>query len=519
LAIRQKDKSRGGIQLAGSYDLAESRGLVNLDLNALNEHALRPFLQPMLTGETLLSVSLSGTNVVSMDPGGLTIVRSSIQLNNLLVDDPEHRFKDQPLELTLQLDAAMKGQRLDLTDTRLKLASTQRALNELQLTGWLDFSDTNALQGDLKLVSSGLDLDRYYDLMTGPADAASPPAEPAAPEPASPPTEPEPMELPMTNFAFDGRIDRLYLKEMDVENFHVVTKINDDTILVDPLDLILNGKPVKARTDLNLGVHGWEYDLEVNIDGIPLLPLVNSFAPELKDKVKGQFLVDTKLKGAGITDRNLKKNLVGHFSMSLTNADLTVMPPSLRTIVFPIMTLLRLNELTGSPLNLIDVRATVDQGIIQLGQVKAVSDAFAVTMTGQIPMADQLTNSPLNQVPLEFALSRPVAKKSNLLPPNAPEDTPYVALPEFVKLRGTIGALEVKLDKLKIAGMVAKSTAGLGNLVGEKTGDTLNDIGNLLTGFGNSKTNQPAGTNTTGQATTNAPARVNPLDLLKRFKK
>src|SRR5207244_5647195 len=111
-------------------------------------------------------------------------------------------------------------------------------------------------------------------------------------------------------------------------------------------------------------------------------------------------------------------------------------------------------------------------------------------------------------------LSRSLAQKSGLMPANTPPDAAYAALPTFVAVKGTLGEPKRDFKQLAIGGVLLKSGVGiaekLGVNVGDKTGNLLKGVGNLLTG------QKPATTNDT--ANTNQPPKFNPFDLLRKKK-
>ena len=66
-------------------------------------------------------------------------------------------------------------------------------------------------------------------------------------------------------------------------------------------------------------------------------------------------------------------------------------------------------------------------GNVKLSRFTAQSEAFEARTQGVIPIAEVLTNSPLN-LPVEFALRRSLAEKASLLPPNTPTNATYARL-------------------------------------------------------------------------------------------
>src|SRR6266571_3374535 len=428
----------------------------------------------------------------------------------------------------------MQKELLNLRQVLLTLAPTDRAKNQLQLSGKIDLAKTNATPGQLTLQAESLDLTPYYDMFAG-KSAATPAAEPQkkptpapAPQPATAPVEPEPIPLPFKQFTFDAKIGKLFLRELAVADFVTGAKIDNNKVLLKPFQLTLNGAPVSANADLNLGVKGYTYDVSLNADKIPLDPIINSFMPDSRGQYRGLILANAQLKGAGITDASLQKNLSGQLGFSFTNASIQLFannkPPKnifTRLIWYTlegIGVFLRVNEITSSPLNAIYAQAQIGDGKINLSRVSLRSQAFEAHTQGVVPMQVPLTNSPLN-LPLEMSLSRSLAQKSGLMPANTPPDAAYAALPTFVTVKGTVGDPKRDFNELALGGLLLKGGVGiaekLGVNVGDKTGNVLKGVGNLLTGQGGANSGVA---NTNNPATNPPPAKFNPFDLLPKKK-
>lgn len=93
----------------------------------------------------------------------------------------------------------------------------------------------------------------------------------------------------------------------------------------------------------------------------------------------------------------------------------------------------------------------------------------------------------MNQ-PVNLSLPRELAAKIGFA--NVPTNEPYFKLPDFVQLRGTLGKLEPKVDKTRLAGLAAVGIgSALQKYVGDKTGQ---QIGGVLNALGsNSAANPP----------------------------
>jgi len=416
-----------------------------------------------------------------------------------------------PLNVGVKLDGTFTNQVLDLDQLQLVLTPTQRApKNELSMTGHFDLS-TPTTKGRLTAKSDTLDLTALYDAFAGEKSAATKPADAATtPAPASTGNvEPDPVNLPLL-FTAEANLGQVYLHEIAITNWQTTVKVDGGRITLDPCRLTLNGAPVNASVDLNLGVKGYTYALTLLMDKVPLEPIANTFSPTSRGQYQGLILASAKINGAGVTGTSLQKSLNGQASFSFTNANLQLTGPKTRKVMVPIATLLSVPEITDSPLNWLDAQTELGGGNIKLSRFTVQSGAFEARTQGVIPIAEVLTNSPLN-LPVEFALRRSLAEKASLLPANTPADARYAMLPQFVTIKGTLGVPASDVNKLALGGMLLKSGVGIAEKLGVKvdptTGSALQGLGNLLTGQKPATTNQPA---------TNTAPKLNPLDLFKK---
>ncbi len=429
-----------------------------------------------------------------------------------------------------------KQKKIALTG-ELALTPTDRAKNTLQLDGNVDTTQADAITGSFKVAAESLDVTRYYDLLSSikPAANNSPATAKTGTPAANPDQEPAAMKLPLKNFTFDLNIGHLFLREVDIANWQTTALIDGGHVVVKPCQLTLNGAPVKATTDLNLGVPGYTYDVGFNADAIPLTPLVNSFAPDRKGEIAGTTSIGIQIKGAGVTGASLQKNLAGQINFTTTNMDLAIpniRQPLVSGIVDAIVALPDLlknpaaafgnlfggtkksgwaESLASSPVDAITLSTSVGDGKVQLQTAEIRSPTFQALASGQIVLAPVLTNSTL-KIPIKATLSRSLASEIGLVDANTPTNTAYVALPDFLTMEGTIGKPKTVTDKLALAELAAKVGLGIsgktGGANGGKTSSTLKSIEGL---FGGSKSTT---TNSTPAKTNSSPVS----GLLKLFK-
>ncbi|MGB7768246.1 MAG: AsmA family protein, partial [Verrucomicrobiia bacterium] len=504
--LTQDGNDGGAFDLAGSYDLSDKSAQLTAQLSDFNENGLRPFLEPLLADKKLVSVFLNGNATVQYEPDDNASVQADLQVTNLVVDDQKLQFPKTPLAAGLKIDVAMQKQTADIHEFQIGLTPTQRAQNQVQLQGNVDFSKNNAIQGQLKLAADSLDLTSYYDLFAGGAKTAgkTAPATPSAsPVPAAAGQEPPAMNLPLQNFTLMADIGQLYLHEVAITNFQTTINVNGGHVRVKPFQLALNGAPVNASVDLDLSVPGYKYNFALDADRVPFAPLVDTFAPDRQGQLGGTLTAYTQIAGAGTTGANLKRNLTGQFEVDTTNLNLSVInvrSPILKTLINVVATVPQLlsnpetaiasllgrvtglssgglmNQLQQAPIETINAQGRAGNGQINLQSAVVQSAAFEADASGVINLAPVLTNSTIN-IPITVSLSQSIASQLNLAAANTTTGAAYVPLPQFLTMKQTLGDPKAEIKKLALAGIAVKS---VGNSLTQPASGNSSPVGTFL---------------------------------------
>ncbi len=515
-ALQQAGQAGGGFDVSGNYNSDKKIGVLDLKITDMNQNALRPFLAKSLGEKQLVTISVNGNTSVRLQENE-SIFKGNIDVKNLVVRDPKKAKADEPLSAQLQLDGAKRKEIFDLKQFQVTLSPTPRAKNLLNITGQLDMSKTNAIKGKLLVQSDAFDVTPFYDLYAAQPTNA-PGAAPAQPSPADFNKEPEAMKLPVEQILAEINIGQFYLREIEIKDWRGTAKIEGSRIVLTPFQMTLNGAPVKVNADLNLGVKGYAYDLSASLDGVPLEPLANSFMPDKKGAYQGTIFANAKFKGEGTTGVNLKKTLSGQANLNFTNANIKIVGPKFKRILTPIAFALQIPEIAETPINWIMANLEIGDGKINLQNFSAVSASYRGTVQAIIPIADVLTNSPLNKIPVGFELRKTLADRGGKLGLASGEvsaDGQYVKLPGIVRLEGTLGEPKSELDKKGLATLAIRAGGGL---IGGDAGKALRGLGGILGGQATTNTNSP--TVTTNQSATNQPLNLdNVLDLFKKKKK
>jgi len=532
-AFTESSKPGGKLHLTGAYMLGTGATDIALRLENLNQNGLRPFLEPLLGGKKLTTASLYSTTTVSLTAAGVKTLKADLVVTNLTATEVRSGKPTAPFGARLQLDATLNPGSALLRQCVLTLTPADKAKNQLALTGNVDFTKSNAITGAIKLAAESLDLTRAYDFITSPAPPAGvPQPKPAASGPASPEVEPAPLPPMFENLVAELAVDRLTIREVLIEKLSARAKLDGSRVLVKPAFLSLNGAPVKATVDLDLGVAGYRYDVSFDAQAVPLAPVINTFQPGRRGQLAGQFTGVAAIKGEGITGANLQKHLSGQITTVMTNVNLSLAntrTPLIRTMLNTVVGLPDLlrnpaasvenllgrlvnfggqrggwsDQLMTAPIDVIETKIQVGEGHIRLEQAEIRSSAFKARAVGDILLAPILTNSTV-KIPVALSLNRPLANQIGLVPANAPTNALYYAMPQLLEIEGTVGKPESMTDKLVLAELAARAGIGVAKGAGGATGEKVGGILGGLIG-GRSSTNAPA--------TTNKPA--GPFDLFR----
>ncbi|NBV23838.1 MAG: AsmA family protein [Proteobacteria bacterium] len=529
--IAQGAANGGNFDVVGNFDTKKG-GQFTLKLADLNQNALKPFVGAALGDKQLQTVSINANASGKFDLTGDSTVKADMTVDKLVIRDPKGSLPETPLFLQVVLDGGMAKQVVDVKQLMLSLTPTARGKNQIVVAGRADLSDTNAFQANFKVNAESIDVTTFYDLFDNAQKKAA--ATQPAPAPQPPTTvEPPAMKLPLRQTSLDVNIGKFFLRDIAISNIVMSTKVDANRVTVKPLSLVMNGAGLAATVDANLGVPGYTYDVALNTDRIQLEPMVTTFASTVpQGAIKGEAMAKIAIRGAGVTGPSLQKNLQGSVNFSVTNGVIqlsqlggepkTTMGKLMRSLTTGVLSLIkpiienvagiRDADLLRPPVDYIATDVTIGNGIADLSRFVVHSPAVIVDAKGQVKLAAVTTNSSVS-IPVEIWLPSGAAKL--FLGADIPAGSAYGRLPHFVDVQGTVGSIDVKVDKLKLGGSAAVGTAlKLGGAAGGKAGEIIKGAGGVVGGLGNlfggSKpaTNAPAGT------TNAAPAPSNPLNNL-----
>lgn len=526
VTFREGNDLGGSIRFNGDMDLSTMKGNFKIESSEINRHALQPVLGVGSGEGPFKDLAMNLNGELDLDFAAESTFKGNVDVSNLQYKGGE--TKDMRKLMTeLVWDLGWTADRLDIREGTLKFSPTAKAGNTLKLSGHLPLQPSLASKGVIKLSSASMDLTPYMDLLmahaeTSPDAPVNPPqSNKQTPEPVSQKAEPAPLDVPLGELDAQVDIEKLFMRELAVQAFKGRLLWQTNTLHLEPVSMRMNDAPVQAGMHMDFTKPDWGYDLSFDLQKVPVQPLTDTLDPANKGKVSGLLTAKGDWSGTGLVEPSLQQNLSGSMSVQYTDARIELVSPTIRLLMSPITALLRLPELMKAPITGLEANVTVQNQQLSLKETKVLSDAFQVHTGGDIPLANVLTNSVLN-LPVEFHLERSIAKKSNLIPSKAPEGTPFVKLPDFVRLQGTVGKPVTKTDKLVLSGLLMKSAAGLPLNVGEGAVNALKGVGNFLVGDSGKEENKEAGSDeSNGEAKKKSSGgvlqQVNPFKLFNQL--
>lgn len=517
IELQQAGRAAGRLGVSGWYMTTSGEGQVKADLVGLNERLLGPMLSGLSGIPRLVGANVSGQ--VELHRTQTQGVGGSVRIaaGELAFSDGQGQYG--PFAVALELAGTGRTNMYELSQGQLTFAKEGSFTNTINIAGRVGASDRGMVSGNVNVTAGTLDLTPFMDVLFGRGVRAQPAGRKPEVSRAQlqPQVEPAALNLPVSEFVLVVAVDRLVLGELDARMLRLDAKLRGAALEIKPLELQLNGGPISCNATVDLGVPGYKYDLALDVVRVPLRPLINTFSTEYKDKAVGELLLRAEVRGAGVTGAGLQRNLSGMCRLALTNAAVQLVGRRAQLLITPVALVLGLEDLLRASLTDLKLSATAGSGKVQVAEFAVGSDMFTARTTGELELAADLGASRFGDWPISFGLPRPLAIKARLATDpgvgTGPEADTIVWLPVFAKLGGTLAEPQVKVDRLVIASLVAKSAAGLPGLAGKKASEVLGSVGGLLTGSG-AATNQPSHTNQPPGATQGLP--FNPLDLIRR---
>ena len=212
------------------------------------------------------------------------------------------------LKGALDLAFQPKPRELRILTATLRAEQDKTVLADLAIIGNAFLPPFDNRPMTLNLTGTELNLAPLQALLPKTAKKAGASA-PATPAPA---TEPPPVDMQGLRATVAVNLKHITYNDITLADILTTLEIKDNAVTLKPSSLTFNGAPVSFQCMANLGATPWKYDLSATLDKLDVAPLVNSFAPKLKDTISGEVKhFAFAAAGSGITPENLKQNFKG----------------------------------------------------------------------------------------------------------------------------------------------------------------------------------------------------------------
>lgn len=453
----------GQFAFNGQYHTNTGAASGQITLGGLNQNALEMVLAPSLGEIGLQSVTAQLDAELQHDPRTGSRLEANLRVADLVLRSSMNALPAEPLAIALKIKAGLVDQRLSLEEFQLGLTETARARNVMRAHGNLDLSRREALDLRLRVESEALDLTPFADLLRSGDQGGNATSVNQAPPPTS---EPEPRQLPFKDFTLEGQIGRLFLRDVEVRDLLAKLRIETSKVRLDPLEFGMNGGVVRGRAMLDLSRPGSLYEVALLVDKVPLAPLIATLNSPPSRKVRGLFSTELALRGEGVTGPSIRRHLGGKVGFQVHDAEIDVVdkastPSASRgfaaAVLGPVAQVLEIPDLSQDPLTRIEGEVAVSAGEVEVRKFLAETRNLQTTVQGRIALADELNESRLLAIPVDVALQRDLAIRSRLARSEESAESPYVRLPNFVKVSGTVSQPVVATDKGVIAVLVLRA--------------------------------------------------------------
>lgn len=414
------------------------------------------------------------------------------KVENLNVENDSLAIKDFSTSTDYQI--ALTPDILNIKKLDIAWAPTERAKNQVSITGNIAYADLKEKPSRVSIVSESMDFTPMLSWMKSTATAGeAADAKTAETEVAKkdkndhslplPKEEPDAIDLPIKDFECLFDFGVVYLKQIYASNVNANIFIRDNTVGFATKSLNINGGDVKASAESNLGVKGYTYSLNYDAPGIPAGPIFDLVAADIPGELtKGNIYADGNITGKGLTEKAIQKNLALQVKAGLTNVSFTPVSSTYRTVLMPILIPLRLNSLVNSPIMGVSADMKGADGDYTINYARVTTEAFEAEVTGEMKLEEVLMDTPLD-LPVGIYLEQKVADKSNLTSSNARTNSVgFQAMPDFVKIVGTPAKPDYDIAEAKIAGLLLKSGAGIVGDAGSTANQVVGRVGGLLVG-------------------------------------
>lgn len=215
-------------------------------------------------------------------------------------------------QIKLQMSAAGSLKQAELKNVQLMLDDEL-----VQISGAIKLGGAPNLQ--LRVAANSLHLDPWLPTPAKANDVAAP-AKPTVQQTSSQRSssqEPDLRYLKDWKLSAELKVDKFFIRGLELDNLTVVTESNKGVLVVDPFRFDYGKGNVRNKTRLEVKNYPVTWSASTNLTRIQVNPLLKTFADT--SILHGALETSSQLSGVGIVEPNLTANLNGSGNIALTD--------------------------------------------------------------------------------------------------------------------------------------------------------------------------------------------------------
>lgn len=456
-------ESAGACKFDFQCDTLKNSWALAYQLQDCKEDLLGAVFDAFLPGRKLKSLELAGKGELKFDDGVLDL-KTDAAMKNLMVENSlAPNLKPLNARLSADLQYNTNGH-FNLRSATLQLDPTPTAKNLVHLSGTIKETPT-LFFADIKAQGQSLDVTPYYDQLFGsvtnktavvpaaaPPPSPAPASAPAAPNSAafvSPRLKAPPLPPPEKDISLLVTIDSLKLGSNHLANVKLPFRMQKGAIELPDTQFKLNNAPViiKIQPQPNAGKKGFSF--EVQTEGLALAPLVDAFAPELKNEIHGNLKAKLTGQGAGTTWDELKPSLDGYLEVLVRDAKLEKIP-TVREGLDELGGLLNSDDIKKSSVDFIEGSARIAGEKLHTDNLHIRGSSIELTVCGDLMLDTRLDLKATMKIQRQAMQNSPLL--SQVIQPLGFGDQEWAKMPGAATVTGTLADPNVGLDKKKFFG-------------------------------------------------------------------
>ncbi len=451
IKITSKNSPAGNVSLKGKVNTNEGSGDIQLEVSNISESSLALFAGYLPEGIKIKSINLNySTNMNLKKNFTEGSIKGNLNVKNLFLEDAKTQNPIIPkMDIALKHDINMGNPKIDLKDIQLDLTADKKQTETIKMNGEI-IMDSDKINCKMNVNSNFITADNY--LVEAPKSETDKKAEPATKQEEQ---ELEAMNLDYLTFVGNTDIKNLTYKSMKITDLLMESTLQNSIFDIKKLTMKINGSDFSSTINSNLNVPGWTYKVNSSMNKLDLYPVLESFAPDKKDKISGKATLNMDINGQGITQPNLEKNLKGTIKGDIADGKISSL-----SILNALADLIKIQELKTLSFFKSDVDIAIDNGKINMNKLDFVGELEKLGIRGWVGLDKQQTID----LSLYLALAPPLSnelKKIDYLSSVLETDGNYTAIPIPIGMAGTS-------EKPKASLNISKTTQETGKKVIKK---------------------------------------------------